>query len=43
VHTAGGGSGPTQLRTIRPNGTDRKTLFDFPSGLTPFDFAWQTR
>ena len=43
VHTAGQGSGPNQLRTIRPNGTDRKTLFEFPSGLTPFGFAWQTR
>ena len=43
VHTAGQGSGPNQLRTIRPDGTGRKTVFEFPSGLTPFDFAWQTR
>lgn len=37
------GNGPDQLRTIRPNGSDRKTIFAFPSGLTPFDIAWQTR
>jgi WD40 repeat protein len=43
VHTAGAGSRPNQLRTIRPDGTRRKTLFEFPSGLTPFGFAWQTR
>ena len=35
--------GPSRLRTIRPNGTRRKTLFEFPSGLTPLGFAWQKR
>jgi len=39
----GPGNGPSQLRTIRPNGTGIRTLFDFPSGLTPFGFAWPTR
>ena len=43
VHTAGGGAGPTQLRTIRPSGRGLRVRFDFPSGLTPFGFAWQTR
>jgi Tol biopolymer transport system component len=43
VHTAGEGSGPNELRTIEPDGTGQETLFEFPSGLTPFGFAWQTR
>jgi len=34
---------PQQLRTIRPSGKRRKTLFDFPGEYTVFDFAWQTR
>jgi Tol biopolymer transport system component len=43
VHTDIRGNDPPQLRTIRPEGTGRRTLFAFPSGLTPFGFAWQTR
>jgi Tol biopolymer transport system component len=43
VHTDIRGNDPPQLRTIRPDGTGRRTLFAFPSGLTPFGFAWQTR
>jgi WD40 repeat protein len=37
------GSGANQLRTIRPSGRNRRTVFRFPSPLTPFEFAWQTR
>jgi Tol biopolymer transport system component len=35
-------SDTTELRTVRRNGTDVKTAFRFPDGVTPFSFAWQT-
>jgi Tol biopolymer transport system component len=34
---------PEQFRTIRPDGTGRRTLFEFPAGASVFDFAWQSR
>ena len=34
---------PNELRTIRPNGTRRKTLFKFPEDPSVFEFAWQAR
>jgi Tol biopolymer transport system component len=43
VHTAQEGSGRSEHRTILPDGTGNTTIFEFPSGLTPFAFAWQTR
>jgi Tol biopolymer transport system component len=43
VHAVGQDAGRNQLRTIRPNGNGRRTLFEFPPALVPFDFAWQTR
>jgi dipeptidyl aminopeptidase/acylaminoacyl peptidase len=33
---------PTQVRTIKPNATGRRTLFRLPDGLYPFSFSWQT-
>ena len=33
---------PTQVRTIKPNGTGRRTIFTMPKGLYPFSFSWQT-
>jgi dipeptidyl aminopeptidase/acylaminoacyl peptidase len=46
VHSTPVKSGPAppyELRTIRPDGTRRRTLFKFPNGASVFDFGWQTR
>lgn len=38
-----GAAPPNELRTIRPDGSRRKTLFRFPDDPSVFEFAWQTR
>jgi Tol biopolymer transport system component len=38
-----GGSGPDELRTVRPSGRGSRTIFRFPSFLAANEIAWQTR
>jgi Tol biopolymer transport system component len=32
---------PTEMRTIKPNGTGRRNVFKFPQSRFPFTFSWQ--